>query len=357
MLMKIAVSCFMLLLIQSLHAQNSHHFGVKTHKGFIIPHSSELTEIAQSHPFGLQFEWSQLKTGDKAWQTCNCYGRTGISLAYFNYNNPGQLGSSYNINYFAEPYLTFRNSLKLSLRSSVGISYLTRLYDEETNPDNLFFSSLISFYLHLGLNASYALSSRGDINLSLNYNHISNGGQSQPNKGMNFPTVSIGYDYVINRQELVRKPESLRHFEPALWSYMILFGSMRSADESSEASNYIRSGLSYGISKPLSRISNLTIGLEVGYDGSYNAIIDMEGFDESPVVSAFLAGHQFSFGKVYFLTQMGIYLTRPVSIQPKPVFQNYSLWYRLTERLAFGTALIAYGHVADHMDGRLVWLF
>jgi hypothetical protein len=334
--------------------QNSTFWGGKVHTGFIIPHSAELKSVSESSPYGIQFEWSKLKTSDKAWQTCNCYGRTGISLAYFNYNNPSQLGSSYNLNYFAEPYLTPKNAFKLSLRSSVGVSYLTQLYDEETNPENLFFSAPISFYLQLGLGLNYDI---GDNNLNLffNYNHISNGGQSQPNKGMNFPTVSIGYDYIINRQPLDAKSDILKAFDPQLWSYLVVFGSLRSADESSESSNFLRSGLSYGLSKPLSRISNLTAGIEVSFDGSYQHLIDEQGLDESPIVSAFLAGHQFSFGNIHFLTQFGFYLTRPQTLQSEPVYQNYSLWYFITPKVAVGTALIAYGHVADHMDARLVY--
>ena len=181
---------------------NPNFYGLKAHYGFIISHSEEVKPISQTNPYGIQLEYSRLKTSDKAWKSCYCYGRTGLSLAYFNYANPRVLGSSYNLLYFVEPYFTYKGPLKFSLRGSIGATYLNKKFDATTNPENLLFSSHFSFYLALSLSLNYHLNEKYAINLSANYNHISNGGQKQPNKGMNFPTVSIGVDRVINYEGL-----------------------------------------------------------------------------------------------------------------------------------------------------------
>jgi hypothetical protein len=329
--------------------------GLKFHTGSIIAHSKELTEISQSSPYGFQLEWSRFKTSDQAWQTCNCYGRTGLSFAYFNYDNPKQLGSAYNLSYFAEPYLFYKGPLKFSMRATVGLSYLTRVYDEEDNPENIFFSAPLSFLLQLGLAANYEVGAHGSFNLAYNFNHISNGGQKQPNKGMNFPTVSLGYDYFFRRAELQDKPASLKTYHPAIWSYVILLGSFRSSDPTATYSNHARTGISFGISKPLSRISNITAGVELTYDGAYREEIEEADLEESALITALLLGHQFSFGRVYFLTQMGMKLSRPRTVESRVFYQSYGLWYRLNRRLGLGSGLIAYGHIADHIDARLIW--
>ena len=36
------------------------------------------------------------------------------------------------------------------------------------------------------------------LTASGNYNHISNGGLKQPNKGINYPTLALGLDYIPN---------------------------------------------------------------------------------------------------------------------------------------------------------------
>ena len=332
-------------------------YGLKGHYGFIIAHSSELKPISQTNPFGIQLEYSKLRTSDKAWKTCFCYGRSGFSFAYFNYANPDVLGSSYNLNYFVEPYFTYQGPLKFSLRGSIGATYLDKIFDEEANPDNLLFSTRLSFYLALSLNLNYQISDQYSVNLSANYNHISNGGQKQPNKGMNFPTLSIGVDRVIDRTPLQRKPDSLRGYSTSLSYYAGTFGSLRSSNREAEATNHLLIGLSGGALKPLSGINGINAGMELWYDYSDEKIAENIDVNDSAFSSAVNVGHHFRFGNFYFLQQFGVYITRPKNIQPKWLYQRYSFWYKVYKNWGIGASMIAYGHVADHMDGRIIYVF
>lgn len=337
--------------------QNPNFYGVKAHYGFIIAHSKEVKPISQTNPYGLQLEYSWLRTSDKAWKTCYCYSRTGFSFAYFNYANPSVLGSSYNLMYFVEPYFTYKGPLKFTLRGAIGATYLDKKFDATTNPENLFFSTHLSFYLALSLNLNYHFNDNYAINLSANYNHISNGGQKQPNKGMNFPSLSIGVDRMINYKPLEPKPRELRDHDMAMEYYMGTFFSLRSSDREAESSNHPLIGFMGGALQPLSGINGINGGVELWYDYSDERIIERDDFDDSAFSSAITFGHHFSLGNFYFLQQFGGYLTRPKSIQGKWLYQRYSFWYRLGKprKWTIGISLIAYGKVADHMDGRLIY--
>ncbi|MDY8137783.1 acyloxyacyl hydrolase [Aquimarina sp. 2201CG5-10] len=331
-------------------------YGMKSHYGFIIAHTPDLKPISQTNPFGLQLEYSKLRTSDKAWKTCHCYGRSGVSFTYFNYANPSVLGSSYNLIYFVEPYFTYKGPLKFSLRGSIGATYLDTIFDEETNPENLLFSTRFSFYLALSLNLNYHISDTYAINVSANYNHISNGGQKQPNKGMNFPTLSIGVDKVIGYTSLKPKPRELRQYDRSLDYYLGLFASLRSSDREAEASNHPLIGVLGGALKPLSGINGVNLGAEFWYDYSDEKIAQQQNISDSAFSSAITVGHHFNFGDFYFLQQFGIYITRPKNIQGNSLYQRYSFWYQLHKKWTIGASLIAYGRVADHMDGRLIYL-
>lgn len=334
----------------------SKFYGLKSHYGFIIAHTPDLKPISKTNPFGFQIEMSSLKTSDQAWKTCFCYGRTGFSFAYFNYANPDVLGNSYNLNYFVEPYLLYRKPLKLSLRGSIGATYLDTIFDEETNPDNVLFSTSLSFYLALSLNLNYHINNKYAINLSANYNHISNGGQKQPNKGMNFPTVSIGIDRIIDYTPLTPKPEELKKYSKS-WSYYFgSFASLRSADREAESTNHPLIGIMGGALKPLSGINGFNLGAELWYDWSDEKIAEQRDISDSAFSSAITAGHHFSLGNFYFLQQFGIYATRPKNIQGNWLYQRYSFWYSFAKQWTIGASLIAYGRVADHMDARLIYI-
>ncbi|MCH7785198.1 MAG: acyloxyacyl hydrolase [Bacteroidetes bacterium] len=333
-------------------------YGLKTHYGIIISNSGEVKSISQANPYGIQLEYSRLKTSDKAWKTCYCYGRTGLSFAYFNYANPQVLGSSYNLLYFVEPYFTYKGPLKFSLRGTIGATYLDKIFDATTNPDNLRFSSHFSFYLALSLNLNYHLNDNYAINISANYNHISNGGNKQPNKGMNFPTVSIGVDRVINYEALQPKPRELRDHDMSIKYYMGSFFSLRSSGGEAESTSHPLIGFLGGALQPLSVINGVNAGIELWYDYSDEKIAELDMLDDSAFSSAVTLGHHFSLGNFYFLQQFGVYITRPKNIQPRWLYQRYSLWYSIgrSKRWTIGGSLIAYGKVADHMDGRLLYI-
>lgn len=347
---------WIMLSLRSMSQTDPEFIGVNIHGGFIIPHSAELKPVSDTNPIGLQLEYNKLKLDRKAWETCNCYGRTGWSFLYMNYNDPDQLGSSYNLIYYVQPYFDYTPPLTFSLKAGGGITYLDQVYDEETNPENLFYSSPLSFYLFLAPTVGFIVSDKWELALSANYNHISNGGSKQPNKGMNFPSLSIGASRMLNYQ--LPESRSPSSEDRKKWEkYLGAFGSLRSADESTEGSNYLMTGLNAGIMRPLSVLNGLNAGIEISYDDSYRERLERMEVEESPWIVSAMVGHQFTVGQFYFIQQFGFYLIRPEEVQPKDVFQRYSIYYKLRKGLGFGTSLIAHGHVADHMDLRLIYFW
>jgi hypothetical protein len=350
---------FLLALSFSLtYAQkNPSFFSFGSHYGFIIPHSPELRQISESAPYGFDLSWSTMKLDNDSWSICNCYARSGVTLAYFNYQNPRQLGSAWNAYYFVQPFFKPRGDFNFSLKAGAGVTYLTQVYDAETNPENLFFSSDISFFLLLSPALTYHVSEQLALEANLNYNHISNGGMSQPNKGMNFPTASLSLTKKIKWAEPEIKPDSIRQ-RPEKWiGYAGLYGSLRSADEAQQSSNHLLAGLNLGVLRSISTLNGFNAGIEIARDDSYRRRLEISGDSGSEWVSAVMLGHHFHIGRVLFLQQFGYYLTVPESIVAKDIFQRYSLYYRFLGNISAGISLIAYGHVADHMDFRILYTF
>ncbi len=354
----VGIVLFLLTFHFSLGQTNPTFYSLKSHYGFIISHSEEVQSISQSNPYGFQVEYSRLKISDKAWKTCYCYGRTGLAFAYFNYANPRVLGSSYNLIYFVEPYFTFKGPLKFSVRGAIGATYLDRIFDENSNPENLLFSSRFNFYLGLSLNLNYHLNDKYAVNLSANYNHISNGGQKQPNKGMNFPTVSIGVDRIIDYEGLDPKPGELKDQDRSRKYYIGSFFATRSTGRETESTRHPLIGLLGGVLQPLSDINGVNGGVEVWYDVSQEKIAERDMLDDSAFSSSVTVGHHFDIGNFYFLQQLGVYITRPSTIQPEWAYQRYSFWYSIgkSKKWTLGGSMIAYGTSFDHMDARLLYI-
>lgn len=328
--------------------------GLHGHYGFIIPHASELRDIADSHPWGLELDVSFHFTGREAWQYLQGYPRLGASLAYFNFDNPDVLGNAYSLIFFAEPFLSAHRDFSFSFRLGTGISYMDTPYHPETNPENLFYSTAISFPLLANIMANYQLSELLLLRTGATYHHISNGGISQPNKGINFPTITAGLNYVLRPASFpVRQStEGIEAGKERNYLVALIGSATNSPDDPSKQIPLI--GATAYVSQRIGRLSALTAGAEWVADFALREHIreDKQEEDTDFQRGALLAGHELRIGRIRFSQQLGIYVYAPYPARDR-VYQRYGLEYHTRNKLFFGINLKAHRHVADFLDARV----
>ena len=149
--------------------------GGKLHYGIILPHSELIRPLAFNRPYSIETSFSWLNHSEKSIKQMNCYYYTGVAVNFIDFGHP-KIGQSVNAWYFFEPLLRFQKRLGFGIRSSIGVSYLTTVYDEETNPENKFFASHIAFLLWVEFKTKYKINKKLELTGSICYNHISNGG-------------------------------------------------------------------------------------------------------------------------------------------------------------------------------------
>ena len=333
----------------------SRFASLQAYYGFIIPHSKDLGEVSNSNPFGVQIEISRLRYTQAAWNACNCYSQIGIALTYFNFNNPKELGGSLNAILFAEPKLIY-GRININLRAGMGLSYITKVYDADTNPRNLFFSKQLSGILLAGLNIKTHVAPRWAMSLSVIYNHISNGGTRQPNKGMNFPAIGFGTEYIIDPHvhPLLQRTKA-RISDHSFRYYMGGFMASRSVNESLVSpQRKLLVGLQVGFYKPVSHMSSLGLALEGSRDGSLEEQSSQQG--TSPWVVSGLLRHHLLFGRFDFSQALGVYLYKNYPNE-NAVFQRYAIEYNILSSLKVGFSLKAHLQVAEQMDIRTTLVF
>ena len=330
--------------------------GVAGHGGSILPHSRPIAHLTDSWFWGLQADMARVRYTQTSWNACNCYSQNGLSLSYFNFNNPQVLGSAISLAIFAQPQLTY-GRINLSLRAGAGISYLTRVYDPDKNPENLFFSDPWSGLLLAQLNARYRIEPTLSLRMEASYSHISNGGKQQPNKGMNFPTLGLGLEYALKYAPISRRKKN-RLSDRSLRYYAGVFYNTRSVDESDfdTRERKIVIGLHGGVYQPVALMHGVGVGFEAAYDGALKAQAQNanESFDHH-VISGVIR-HHFLFGRFDFSQALGIYLHKEYAT-PHSVFQRYALSYLILNKVQVGFSLKAHLHTAEQMDVRLGVVF
>ncbi len=332
------------------HGQTIQRYTFEGQYGAILAHAADLVPVSQSNPYGLQISYQWLKMDKENWMACQCFHYLGVSLSHHNFDNPEVLGSATSISASFEPLLWMNNKWQVSLTSGIGLSYLSRVFDEQTNPNNNFFSAPVSFLLYLTPKVSYALNSNLQAAVSFHYNHISNGGQSQPNRGMNFPTLGLGISYLPRHYDFPQhSPSSVEN----KWnSYLEIFGTFRDAPEKDRRQPAM--GLALGTYYQIGRVNAFGLGMETTLDRSLaDGEESIAGWLHTPYIS-----HHFLFGRFDFSQRMGYYLSKPEHYQTDNLFfQRYVLSYKIWQDLRLGIELKAHGHVAENIGFRLGYGF
>lgn len=328
-------------------------FGIIYHKGFIIPHSESIRSISYSKPWIIETDFFWHFTDQNAWEYCFCYPRIGLSLLYIDFDNPEILGHAICFAPYIEPFFHTHRRFTTSFRFAAGYAYLDNIYDSLKNPQNLFYSTHSSFILSLYLAVNYRVGLRCNLRLSGCYNHISNGGNKIPNKGINFPTAAIGIDYMLKPVLFpARKKLDLNYpLKRSLFTVGLL-GTFKKPFQD-ENTQYFLYGCHFNWSYLLGRLSALTTGIEFVNDGSLKEILRqkyMSPPDHKRV--GVLAGHELQIGRFRFSQQLGIYLYSPAKAKD-PVYQRWGLNFLIYKGFFIGTNLKAHRHVADFMDLRI----
>ncbi len=333
--------------------------GLRSHYGFILPHSKAIASLANSNPYGLELNIEKLLIKESSWRKCYCESKAGLLVSYFNFDNPTILGSGVSTAIYFEPLIAARKRLFYSVRGSLGLSYLTRVFDATQNPDNQFFSMPISFLLGVNFNAYYRLNQNTLLNVAAHYNHISNGGFKMPNKGMNFPTIGVGVFYswqslVIPDRRLFTKPPINKKWRRQVWA----FGSLKTVSEPDSLPNEHATvyGLAANIGKQIGRYHALHAGLEFTVDGFAKTMVARTRQNKDYHQLTTFIGHELLLGKFIFSQQIGLYLYNPFH-RTDAIYQRYGLGYQFSKHLLVAASLKAHRQVADIFDLRVGWIW
>lgn len=325
--------------------------GIHLHYGFIIPHADEIEPVSHTNPAGVELNYYKLNTSFKSWKVFSTFWQSGIQAGYYNFMNPGVVGSAFTLTAFAEPFLASGRKYIFSLRGGAGISYHTRIYDTIENPANKFFANRISFPVYISARLGYRVASGTLLTLAGNYNHISNGGMKQPNYGMNYPTLSLGLQYFPRdlpdlktdyKSDLVR--------EPGIILVTQLLSAYKVVDETDEypEKGAFAIGFHVRAAKQLSRFYSLNAGGEIILDRALRETIRREGAGTDYKRVALTAGQDFLFGNAIFTQYFGFYVYSPRKAF-RNIYQKYELSYRISKDVSAGAFLKAHLYVAELM--------
>lgn len=325
------------------------------HYGVILIHSRDLVPVRHSQPRGIILDIGRHRLSKTAWEHCLCYPRSGLSISFWDFNQSDILGQAFTAQYFVEPQFRAWQLLSFSIRGGIGMAYHNKPYHPVTNPLNLAYSTRAGISAQLGVKAEWRMSSQWWLHGGIFYNHVSNGGVKDPNKGINWPTAALGARYYPKSPVFYR--EKKRHWKDIRSPMKRLEMSFYLGFQEPESKKYLFSpGLEGKYSYQIGRVSAFTVGGEGVYHLGSRYLMDKDSIDLSPLQIGISVGHEFLLGKFTLGQQFGYYVYRPYRVKDD-VFQRYTLGYRMSRHLVVGSSLKVYRYIADLLDIRVGWVF
>ena len=332
--------------------------GIGLQHGFIFAHSQDVQNTSGANPTGLEaiFSWQRNDSGMFA--LCRCYPRQGLLLSYYDYD-VGLLGKGAAAAYFLEPTYRISDGILFSMKTAAGLSYLSNPYDSLENPANQSYSRHLNFYLLVGVGVWVRLSEHWWLNPSINYQHISNGGIVQPNKGINWPTAGLSVSYQPTLRPWYRgKRSSEKYWKDYAFRYdfSLMSTLIRGANQDGESRRFFMGGVAAQAAKQVGRLSMLTLGTEVYHDAKLKENLQKDGLDAIPVKAGLMLGHEFLLGGFQFSQRLGVYVFDQTPYYDR-LFHRWGIKYRISEHFSTGINMLAHRQVAEFVDFRFTYSF
>lgn len=278
--------------------------------GSILEHSPRIKPIAKNpvDAFAITYT-TKNKTGEH-WKKYYNFADYGFTYKYKTFNNPDIIGDAHALTTFLQfSFLKRRKVFDLGFKGHIGVAYLTRIYDEESNPLNNAIST------HLNIAAETQIYTRIRLQpvffeYSLGLNHFSNGIVKAPNLGINTLNnqFAIGVEFEKPKDaNTVSAPAKEPYHKNEYW----IFAAMGTKSVKDFDERFTFSVVSVNYSRQISMINKIGFGIDFIKDESANqyAIQNLEykatedlSFRYGPNIQT-----EFLFGRTSFTAAYGFY--------------------------------------------------
>lgn len=340
-----------------LFKNTSYFLRTNLHKGFIWAHSQSAKHSDNALVLGLEFELLR-KRNDTFDNHFNKKGfLTGFGINYFYFDN-AILGDNINAYYSLESTFLKSKKIDFAIKANGGFNFVFNPYNEITNPLNKSYSTYVNYYLGLGLVANYKINDANEIGAKVIINHYSNGGNRNPNLGVNFFTANISYSsriyHDVNKKLNFKKRNGL--FESKNNWQIATFATYKTSPFAKNDYFWVHGiGASYNMPFGKKQSHNLAIGAEFITDRAIEYFLIQEN---RPNISyhriGATIGHEFLFHRFTWGQYLGIYLFNEI-----PYFNwfyhRHTIAYKVNKNWSVGVSLFANNQSANFTDYRIIY--
>ena len=341
--------------IDSNQSKHEKVAGLRLHAGTIVIHTPSVKNVSGARPFGAELDFSKIDIDSSSYMKCNCYPRYGITLSYFDFDNV-ILGHGIMVSYFIEPSYWISRKLKFNIRAAAGLVNASNPFDSIKNIANKSYTTHLNPYLQVGIGVTRSVNQHLAIAIMGSFQHFSNGGYKEPNRGVNWVTGSLGFLYYQNSNFPKFKSSAYTGWRNNKIDIDagILYVPAQGFNSKIMMQRKFLLGAFGQATKQYGKISALAAGIEMYYDKLESVSTSLT--KRSPLQAGIQVGHVFIFNKVTFSQHVGVQILKAMA-QAEDFYFRYGLSYKLSRHWQAGINLKAHSDNADFADFRVAFRF
>jgi len=316
--MRVCCFVFTLLLAQLCFAQNKSWagFGIEANVmgGKIYKHTENFKAPVPDLTRAFELDFVQQTYGKKAWEQRRNYPVVGFGITYTDYGIDSIFGKCVSIYPYLQLPILKGKRLEWTFRTGFGFGYITKHYERAPSWDTLnnAIGSHLNNYTVFATDVRLHVNKHWDVQIGGNFSHISNASIRTPNLGINFYGVHVGLRYfpVTSKPEkIVRKMAPLKN----RWLAQARIGIAFKENSQPDGPLYPIYIVSAFASKRYRSKNKVFAGLDYSYHNEIFAFLKNNEIDpgrekQHSWKSSVFIGHEFLFGRVGIVLQLGVYL-------------------------------------------------
>jgi len=326
--------------------------GLSAFAGKIIPHDDTLKPITNSLVKGVRAYSALQKIEGFNSDLNNSHFVLGISTIYINLGDIDRLGKAYGVQPTLNWKIYNKGRFNVEMNAGLGISYLTKTFSNNFNPENVAISTHLNYWGMISLNTTYSISNQISIGLGLETHHFSNGAIRKPNYGLNIIASSINVTYYF--KALSFKPISFNPNSNKFVPGTLLISIGTGIKETGGAGGPKYYPVSFTIQNNTwsKGFKAFGYGINITYDKSTRfhkraKNLNYSSPNDDIQTGLFFAG-TLTLDKLSFYTHLGAYLYNPNPRLPWH-YQKFGIRYNFFKNLFFQCELKTHLNSADHV--------
>lgn len=315
--------------------------------GFLLAHRPTMKHLPKQPAYGGEISFFFQTHGATEYSRKYNHPKFGLTLIGTTMGNQRILGNEYGILTFGDFPLVRAKHNELSGTFGIGLTYLSKKYNPDSNPKNTAVGSHLNAFINLGIKYRYYFQKNIYFYLGINFTHSSNGSTQLPNLGINLVQFNFGFGQQFRQTTL---PTATKEIEKdTRWKYTV-FGVVSGKHEYPIGGNFHPVGnLSFIVSKRFTELS----GIEFYADGFYNSSLldfDRPGMKATNIFQAgIFTAYNLYIRKIRVYVGIGGYVYDKFLVNGR-FYHRMGIKYQINKHLVAGLGIKSHWARADYIE-------